>query len=189
MTMTTTTRRRRSGLEGATPLSHRRKWQTITVATVLLVPGFWSLLAGLVATATESTGGPDPVAATALGFAVLPFVYIVLAVLSSHPRIPGAVLRAMGLTLLVGIPVSALAADAVTGMVAGIGAGGLVALRADLAHSLRTRAAAVALSALYAFVLVRAAGPVMLLTAPVLPFTAIGLADHVAELRLARDTR
>ena len=49
----------------------------------------------------------------------------------STQRAPGGRLRAMGLCLLVGIPVSALAADAVTGIVAGVGAGGIVALRAD----------------------------------------------------------
>ena len=37
----------------------------------------------------------------------------------------------MGLCLLVGIPVSALAGDAVSGIVAGVGAGGIAALRAD----------------------------------------------------------
>ena len=41
----------------------------------------------------------------------------------------------MGLCLLVGIPVSAFAGDAVTGIVAGVGAGGLVALRRDVLHS------------------------------------------------------
>jgi hypothetical protein len=92
----------------------------------------------------------------------------------------------MGLCLLVGIPVSALAADAVTGLVAGVGAGGIVALRADQAHEWRIRAAAVAVAAAYAFVLARAAGAVVLIAAPIFPFTSLGLADHFSEWRLAR---
>ena len=61
----------------------------------------------------------------------------------------------MGLSLLVGIPVSALAPDAVTGLVAGVGAGGIAALRADQPHGVEgARARGVAVSA-YAFVMVR----------------------------------
>jgi hypothetical protein len=168
------------------PLSPERKWRAITLATLLLAPATWALLAGLVAVAEEGEAGPQPAAAIAFGLALLPFVYIVAAFASEHPRAPGAVLRAMGLCLLVGIPVSAFAADAVTGIVAGVGAGGIAALRADVAHDWRTRAVAVAIGAAYAFVLARVAGPAVVLAAPIFPFTGIGLADHYAEWRLAR---
>jgi hypothetical protein len=83
----------------------------------------------------------------------------------------------MGLSLLVGIPVSAIAGDAVTGLVAGIGAGGIIAMRRDAPESWKHRAVAVAFAAAYTFVIVRVAGPIALLSAPVFPFTAIGLAD------------
>jgi hypothetical protein len=39
----------------------------------------------------------------------------------------------------------------------------------------------VLVASLYAFVLVRVAGPAVLLTAPVLPFTVLGVADHLSE--------
>jgi len=146
---------------------------------------FWILLAGLVATNSESQGGPDPAAALALGLASIPFVFMVLAFLSEHPRAPGAVLKAMGLALLLGIPLLALAPDALTGIVAGVGAGGVVALRPDAPPNYRGRALAVLLAALATFVLVRLVGSVALLPAPILPFTAIGLADHLSELRRA----
>jgi hypothetical protein len=179
--------RRRPGAAGMGPLPPQRKWRAITLATLLLAPAVWSLLAGLVAVAADdgtdaSSGG----AAIAFGLSLIPFVFIVLAFASEHPRAPGAVLRAMGLCLLVGIPVSALAADAVTGLVAGLGAGGIVALRADAAHEWRIRAAAVAIAAAYAFVLARAAGAAVLIAAPIFPFTSLGLADHFSEWRLAR---
>lgn len=173
-------RRREAGVDE--PLSPRKKWKAITLATLLLVPAFWAMLAGLVADAADDVrGAPDAAAALAFGLAMIPFVYLVLAFLSEQRRVPGAVLRAMGLTLVIGIPVSVLAGDAVTGLVAGIGAGGIAALRQDLAHNWRARAIAVLAASIYTFVLVRVAGPIALLPAPVLPFTVIGVADHLSE--------
>jgi hypothetical protein len=173
--------RRPTGLQ---PLPPQRKWRAITLATLVLVPAYWSLMAGVVAVAADdSDAGPQAGVALALGLSLIPFVFVVLAFLSEHPRAPGAVLKAMGLTLLVGIPVSALAGDAVTGIVAGVGAGGVAALRADEGHSWRTRALAVAIAAAYSFVLVRMIGALALLPAPIFPFTAIGLADHFVERR------
>lgn len=183
MTVSATRRRAPAGMD---PLSPQRKWRAITFATLLLAPAVWSLLGGIVAVASDESGGPAPGAAIALGLALLPFVFIVLAFSSEHPRAPGAVFKAMGLCLAVGIPVSALAADAVTGIVAGVGAGGIVALRADRAHDWRVRAGAVAVAASYSFVLARVAGPVVLVAAPIFPFTGIGLADHLSEWRRAR---
>ena len=167
------------------PLPPARKWRAITLATLVLVPAFWALLAGLVAGATEDAGEPNGPVLIAFGLALVPFVFVALAFLSEHPRAPGAVVRAMGLCLLVGIPASALAADAVTGIVAGVGAGGVVALRADEPHRGRARVWAVVVAALYAFVLVRTVGALALLSAPVVPCTAIGVADHLSERRRA----
>jgi hypothetical protein len=180
--------RARKAAVGMAPLTPARKWQAITVATLVLVPAFWAMLAGLVSVASEDgPDGPNAAAAIAFGLALIPFVFVVLAFMSGHPRAPGAVVKAMGLTLLVGIPVSAVAADAVTGIVAGVGAGGIVALRADLDHHWKARAAAVAIGAAYAFVLARAAGPIILVSAPVFPLTAIGMADHFSEWRRDRE--
>lgn len=173
-------RGQRRGPQGAEPLPPKRKWQTITIATLLLVPAFWALLSGLVASVATTGGGPDPAAALALGLALIPFVFIVLAFGSQHPHAATAVLKAMGLSLVVGVPISALAADAVTGMVAGVGAGAIVALRSD-DDWWKARLVAVAAVTLYTFVLIRLAGPIVLLSAPVLPLTSIGLADHLAE--------
>ncbi len=172
---------------GVAPLSPERKWKTITLATLLLVPAYWTLLAGIVSAASKpGKGAPNPGAALAFGLAVVPFVFVVLAFMSQHPRAPGAVLKAMGLAVLVGVPVSALAADAVTGIVAGVGAGGIVALRSDPCHSWRARAVAVIVAALYTLVLVRTSSALALLPAPIFPFTGIGIADHLSERRHER---
>ena len=169
------------------PLSPARKWRAITVATLVLVPGFWMLLAGLVAGATDDSAGaeaePNAAVGMVVGLAVVPFVFVALAFLSEHPRAPGAVLRAMGWALLVGIPASALAGDAVTGIVAGVGAGGIQALRMDYPQNWRARALAVLVASVYTLVLVRVAGALVLLPAPIFPLTAIGIADHLSERR------
>jgi hypothetical protein len=164
------------------PLSPQRKWRAITLATLLLAPAIWSILAGLVALSSDDDGNaPNAGAALAVGLSLIPFVFIVLAFLSEHPKAPGAALRAMGLCLLVGIVVSAVASDGVTGIVAGVGAGGIVALRADPPQNWRPRAVGVLVAAVYAFTLARFAGAIVLLAAPVFPFTSIGIADHVME--------
>jgi hypothetical protein len=185
--------KRMAGRGGIEPLSPQRKWQTITVATLVLVPAYWALLAALVADASSDDavardGAPYAPAAFAFGLALIPFVFIVLAFMSEHPRAAGAVVKAMGLAVAVGVPASAFAGDAVTGIVAGVGAGGVAALRADDLHRTKTRAIAVAIAAAYTFALVRTVGAMALLPAPVFPLTAIGLADHYAERRSAPRT-
>jgi purine-cytosine permease-like protein len=179
--------RRRRAEAYVEPLSPKRKWQAITVATLLLVPAYWSLLAGIVSAASDKTDAPATGQSLALGLVVVPFVFIVLAMMSGHPRWPGAVLKAMGLALLIGILVSAIAGDAVTGIVAGVGAGGVVALRRDPDHNWRSRAIGVVVAALYTFVLVRTTSALVLLPAPIFPLTAIGIADHLSERRRERE--
>jgi hypothetical protein len=180
-------RGRRSYMAGAEPLSPRKKWRAILLATLLLAPGYWSLMAGLVSVESDRASAPAAGPLIAFGLALVPFVFVVLAFLSEHPRAPGAVVKAMGLTLLVGIPVSAIVGDAVTGLVAGLGAGGVVALRADLDHTWKARALAVLAASAYVFVLVRLAPEAALVVTPALPFTCVGVADHVSERRRERE--
>jgi hypothetical protein len=176
----------RSVRAGAWPLAPRRKWRAILLSTLLLVPAYWALLAGVVSVASETGGAPNPGAWIAFGLMLVPFVFIVLAFSSEHPRAAGASAKAMALALLVGIPVSALAADAVTGFVAGVGAGGVVAMRADLDRSWKARALAVLVVTAWAFVTVRVMPEAAVLLAPVLPFTSVGVADHLLEIRRER---
>jgi hypothetical protein len=173
------------GHAGPEPLPPRIKWRAITLATLVLAPAFWSVLAGVVAVGSDDPRAPAPAPLIAFGLALVPFVFIVLAFLSEHPRAPGAVVRAMVLSLVVGIPISAVAPDAVTGFVAGLGAGGVAALRADPIHSWKARAAAVAVATMFVFLLVMVS-EVALLLAPALPFTSIGVADQIVERRRER---
>jgi hypothetical protein len=179
-------RTRRSPLAGAEPLSPRRKWRAILLATLLFVPGYWAIVAGAVSIASDDTDAPNAAPLIAFGLALVPFVFVLLAFLSEHPRAAGSAVKAMGLALLVGIPVSALAADAVTGLVAGVGAGGIAALRRDLDNDWKSRAIGVVAVSVYVFILLRTVFAVGLLLAPALPLTAIGVADHLAERRKER---
>ena len=145
-----------------------------------------SVLVGLVSLASDKENAPNAGPYIAFGLALVPFVFIALAFLSEHPRAPGAVIKAMVLAIVVGIPISALAQDAVTGFVAALGAGGTAALRPEPASDWKTRWIAVLTATVGSFLLVRIAGEVALLLAPILPFTSLGVADHLAEGRSQR---
>jgi hypothetical protein len=179
-------RARRPIPAGAEPLSPRRKWRAILLATLLLAPAYWSIVVGLVSAASDNEDAPVAGPFIAFGLALVPFVFMALAFLSEHPRAPSAVVKAMGLSLLVGIPASALAGDAVTGLVAGLGAGGVAALRADQHDSWKTRALGVAIASVWVFLTLRTTSEVAVVLAPALPFTSIGVADHLAERKRER---
>jgi hypothetical protein len=159
------------------------------LATLLLVPGYWSLVTGLVAEGSHKESAPFAAPYIAFGLVLLPFVFLVLAFLSEHPRASGATAKALILTILVGALVSGFAGDAVTGFVAGVGAGGIVAMRAEVANNWKARAIAVVAVSAYVFILLRSASVIALLLAPVLPFTSIGVADHLSERRREREAR
>lgn len=177
---------RRSSPAGIDPLSPKRKWRAITLSTLLLVPAYLAIAVGVIAADSDSPNAPPAGPAIAFGLALLPFVFVALAFLSAHRRAPSAVVKAMGLSLLVGIPVAAIAPDLVTGLVAGIGAGGVAALRTDTEGAWKARTLAVMAVSVYAFVMVQVVPEVTLLLAPTLPFTCLGVADHLLELRRER---
>jgi hypothetical protein len=182
------TRRRVSPLAGAEPLSPRKKWRAILLATLILAPAYWSIVAGMVAAASDASDAPAAAPFIAFGLALIPFMFVTLAFLSEHPRAPAAAAKAMAVSLLVGIPVSALAQDAVTGLIAGVGAGGILALRMDLTHTTRARVIAVAAVTVYCFFLLRTVSEVALLIGPALPLTSLGIADHLSERRAERSS-
>ena len=161
---------------------------TITVATLLFAPAYWAMMIGVIALAADETdiSGTAAAGLVAFGLAVIPFVFMVLAFSSGHPSAPGAVVRAMLVSVTVGSILSAIAIDVVTGIVGGVGAGAAVALRADPAHDWRHRAIGVAVAAAYAFFLARTASVAVVVGGPIFPITAVGLADHWSERRHAR---
>ena len=101
-------RPRASSARSLEPLPPRKKWRAITIATLALLPAYLSIVVGLVAVASDRPDAPPAGPAIAFGLGLLPFVFVALAFLSSHPRAPGAAAKAMALSLLVGIPVAAI---------------------------------------------------------------------------------
>ena len=162
----------------------RRKLIALIVGTVLLVISFAGILGAFVASGVDD--GPNPGPPLALGMAVLPLMFAAVAYLSLHPRAGTAVLKAVGLFFLLAVPVSALAQDAVSGLVAGFGAGAVVTVDRLPVHTWQSRAIAVGASVFYVFVLIRIVPPLGIASAPLLPFTAVAVADYIVEQRAAR---
>ncbi len=175
----------------ARPLSPRRKWTVVVLATVVELVSFWSIIIGMSrATAEQGTEAAGPsTGAFALGFALIPFAFMVLAFGTNNPRAPGATLRAMGFWLIIGFPLI-LFVEPATGLAAGFGLGAIPAMRLEVEHSWKARLGWVTALTVYVFVLVItdvAAGPGVL-TASLLPFATVAFADWVVDqMREARE--
>jgi hypothetical protein len=152
----------------------------IAAATVLLQFSYWPVLTG----ATGLFIGERSLGPVYLGIALVPFVFLVLAFGSRHPRASGAVLRAMGLFLLVALPVGATVGP-LLGVPAGYAVGGITALRPPdgFARVGRTRGIAVAAGLVYLIVMAIVAPFFAAFVGAVLPFAVIGLADQALEWR------
>lgn len=166
-------------LAEAEAISPRRKWTAIGVATLLMLVSYWSILFAVTLGNSEGEAAQNATGPLALGFALIPFVFLALAFLSGHKRAPGAVLKAMGLMLLIALPLGL--ANMVFGLVAGFGAGGVVALRAEEYHSLRTRALAVAIAVVYTLLMLFIIPEAALLTGGFVSLLAVGIADSFSE--------
>jgi hypothetical protein len=124
-----------------------------------------------------------------LGLALVPFVFLVLAFGSRHPRASGAVLRAMGLFLVVGLPISGLIGPLI-GMPAGYAVAAITALRPPEDHDRvgRARGIAVAIGLLYLVTMAFIEPFYAAFVGAVLPFVAVGLSDQAMDWR-ARERR
>ena len=151
----------------------------ITAATVLEMASYWFMVAAF---DLSNSGAGEAAGPFALGLALIPFVFIILAFGSRHHSPAGAVLRAMALSVVVGIPIAYF--NLPMGLVAGYGAGGIFTLRAEPYHRWQTRATAVALAAIYTLAVLLIMQDEAVFVGGIVPFLAIGIADHVQENRL-----
>lgn len=160
----------------------RRKWLAIALATLVMSTSYWFIVYGAVAGATDD--GPPSTPPFALGLALVPFAFMALAFLSRKDDAPWATFTAMGLFLVVGLPIGLF--NPVIGLVAGFGMGGAVTLRTEQGIPWRRpRALGVLAAVVYtAFILLIAPG-FGVLTGSVVPFAASGIADQVVEGRMA----
>jgi hypothetical protein len=170
------------------PVSPKRKWAAIAVATLIMAVSIWLMLYGAVegAVAYETTAPGPPFA---FGLALVPFAFLALVLISGHPAAGSAVVAALLVSVAVAIPLAALTRDVVTGVATGYGAGGVVALRREYHHSRQARIIAVILMATYVFALLRFDAAAGVTAACLLPFLALGIADVATEWRWAQRER
>ena len=145
----------------------------------------WSLVIAVAAAASDSADAPDPAPFAAFGLALVPLVFVTVAFGSRNRRAAGRSVGAMGLFLIVALPLGLL--DSTTGLVAAYGIGGAITLRAEQVHRLRGRLLAVALVAIYTLVVISVAPPLGIALAPLLPLPAAAVADIFMEYRAEHD--
>ena len=164
-----------------------RKWGAIAAANLVLLFSYWSVLFASALAADEDA----EVAATpffSLGIALVPFVFLLAAFVSHHRHAPGGVLRAMGLFIVVALPVSVFSQNPAAGLAAGFGAGGTVSLRANEEDSIGARFGAVAVVTLYLLILGPLIPEAAALGGCVLALPALGIADAFSGYRQARES-
>jgi hypothetical protein len=120
-----------------------------------------------------------------LGLALIPFVFMVAAFGSRHPRASGAVLKAMGLFIVIGLPLGVL--GPAIGIPAGTAVGAMVAIRPldGMPGVMKARGIAVALGIVYLFVMGAISPAFGVFVGAALPFFVIGLSDQALEWRTA----
>lgn len=162
--------------------SSRRSWLAISLGTVVLMVSYGSLLAAIVASRDASSEATGPV--FALGFALVPIVFVTVAFVSGRSRAPISVLKAMGVWLLVALPFSLL--NPVFGLTAGYGIGGVLTLKVKDTDRWQARLIAVLAVAAYAFglvVLLPSLTGLGVLSGGLLALPALGLADAYTRNR------
>lgn len=175
-------------------ISTRRKWAAIGVASLLFAGSLWAVLLSFQAwlgdlTTEELEAGVDAPLTTGVilglagGFLLMAAGFAALAFISrrSRPLSMAALASALGAGMWLWLPF--LVGEPVTPMVAGLSAGGVVALRAEPEHTLGRRALAALLITVYLFLLLRITPLAGVISAPLLPLPAIAWADAVAERR------
>lgn len=118
-------------------------------------------------------------AAFGVGLIIVPFVFLVLAFGSRHPRAPGAVLKSLGVWVLVAVVISAR--SIVLGLVVGFGLAGMLSLRTDHPRTQRARLWALLFAVLYVVMLIVVAPGIGLFAAGTIPFIALGFADQYLD--------
>lgn len=164
------------------PENLKRIWLAIGIGTILQAISFGSLLLGAVASQSDTpeAGGP----AFAIGFAIIPLVLVVVTFGSGTLGPAGAVLKGMGLWLLVALPLSL--ANPVTGICAGFTAAAAVTLRRAEGIPFKPRVAAIVMAAGYVTLLVVVLPQAGVFAGAVTPLLAIRGADIWSEREAAK---
>jgi len=154
-----------------------RIWLAIGLGTVAQTISFGSLLLGALASQSDEASAAGP--AFALGFALVPIVFVLVAFVSGVARAPLAALKAMGLWLLIALPFGLV--NPVIGLCAGFTAGAAVTLRHTESHQRGARAVATLIAIAYVAVLVFTFTQAGIFAGAVSPLLAMRAADIYSE--------
>lgn len=161
------------------PQSFKRSWLAIGLSTIVLLVSYSSLLVAIVATQSDTPEAAGP--AFALGFALVPVVFVAVAFLSGRKHPSMAVLKAMGLWLLIALPLGLF--NPVFGLCAGFGAGGVLTLKENDTDRWKHRSIAVLLASTYSLSMLFIIPALGLLSGGLLPLASLGIADYYTEYR------
>ena len=164
------------------PENLKRVWLAIGLGTVVQAISFGSLLLGAVASLSDEPEAAGP--AFAIGFGLVPIVLVIVAFGSGRFGAAPAVLKGMGLWLLVALPVGLI--NPVTGMCAGFTAAGAVTLRREEGIAFRPRVAAVIMASGYVTLLVVLLPQAGIFAGAITPLFAIRGADIWSERENAK---
>lgn len=164
------------------PENLKRVWLAIGFGTILQAISFGSLLLGAVASQSDTpeAGGP----AFAIGFAIVPLVLVVVAFGSGRVGPAAAVLKGMGLWLLVALPFSLI--HPAIGISAGFTAAAAVTMHRAEGIPFKPRVIAIVMAAGYVTLLVVVLPQAGLFAGAVTPLLAIRGADIWSERENAR---
>ncbi len=163
--------------KGAKDREGTRRWFAIGLATVFMFMSYTMLIFGFAAASEDEIGFGGGLIGIAFG--LVPGVFGITAGVSNHEHSIRATLVATALWVVVGLPIAIF--DLPTGLVAGFGAGGIVAFHRSPRHSLRYRMVAVVICVAYTFIVQRISPAAGLMVGSVSPLFAIAGADALRE--------
>lgn len=159
----------------------RRIWLGIALATVPQTISYGSIIVGAVASVTEGDVPAGP--AFAIGFALVPLVFVAAAFGSAQRRAATSVLKGMGIWLVLGMPMSL--ANPIVGLSVGYTAAGVFTLRTTAVRPAKARWLAVLITAAYLLVLIVILPQAAILAGALTPLLAIRAADVYSERKEA----
>jgi hypothetical protein len=157
--------------------SYKRSWLAIGISTIVLMVSYGAILVWFVAMRSETPDAALP--AFAVGFGLVPFVFLTLAFISGRRDAPVAVLKAMGLWLLIAFPLGLF--NPVFGLCVGFGIGGVVTLKERETDRRFARVLAVVLVGIYSLTMLFLIPGLGFLSGGLLPLASLGLADYYTE--------
>jgi len=155
-----------------------RRWMAIGASTVVMFASYSLVVIGF-GTDDYAFGG----GMIGIGIGIVPVAFATLAVLSQRPRTIRTSLLASLIWFGVGAPIAVV--DIPSGLVAGFGAGAVVALRRNPPDTTASRVVAVGVCTAYMLVLGLIIPAAALMVGAVLPFVGVGVADTIMEREAA----